>query len=110
MKRPSTSLIAVVTALAAVTGFAAMTAPGESGAASAAPAPQAARLPVERTSLLCPAPSTSDVAETLTTSYTPPGTAAPAAAGTTAPKPTAVLGIAKNPDAPALKKDAKAPG
>ncbi|MEU9858600.1 DUF5719 family protein [Streptomyces sp. NPDC047974] len=110
MKRPSPSLIAVVTALAAVTGFAALTAPGEPGAASAAPAPQAARLPVERTSLLCPAPSTSDVAETLTTSYTPPGAAAAAAAGTTAPKPTAVLGLAKNPDAPALRKGAKAPG
>lgn len=110
MKRPSPSLIAVVTALAAVTGFAALTAPGEPGAASAAPAPRAARLPVERTSLLCPAPSTSDVAETLTTSYTPPGAAAAAAAGTTAPKPSAVLGLAKNPDAPALKKGAKAPG
>ncbi|GHG38584.1 DUF5719 family protein [Streptomyces hydrogenans] len=111
MKRTTLSLIAVATALAAVTGFAALTAPGEPAAASAtAAAPKAARLPVERTSLLCPAPSASEIAETLISSYTPPGTAAaPApAAGTAAAKPTAVLGVAKNPSAPAGKK-AKAP-
>ncbi|MFE5796553.1 DUF5719 family protein [Streptomyces sp. NPDC056503] len=109
MKRPTLSLIAVATALAAVTGFAALTAPGEPAAASAGAAPQAARLPVERTSLLCPAPSSSEIAETLTTSYTPPGTAAPASAGGAgAAKPTAVLGVAKNPAAPAAKK-AQAP-
>ncbi|MER5740265.1 DUF5719 family protein [Streptomyces sp. NPDC002262] len=106
MKRTTLSLIAVATALAAVTGFAALTAPGDPAASAAAPAPQAARLPVERTSLLCPAPSASEIAETLLTSYTPPGTAAaPApAGGGTAAKPTAVLGIAKNPSAPAGKK------
>ncbi|MFF8414888.1 DUF5719 family protein [Streptomyces omiyaensis] len=107
MKRTTLSLIAVATALAAVTGFAALTAPGEPAAASAAPAPQAARLPVERTSLLCPAPSASEIAETLVTSYTPPGTTAPAG-GDTAAKPTAVLGVAGNPNAPA-GKNTKAP-
>ncbi|MGW0469050.1 DUF5719 family protein [Streptomyces sp. NPDC003027] len=68
MKRPTLSLIAVATALAAVTGFAALTAPD--GTTAATPA---ARLPVpvERSSLLCPAPSTSEVAETVYTSYTP---------------------------------------
>ncbi|MFF9146425.1 DUF5719 family protein [Streptomyces sp. NPDC055051] len=110
MKRTTLSLIAVATALAAVTGFAALTAPGEPTAASAAPAPRAARLPVERTSLLCPAPSVSEIAETLTTSYTPPGTTAPAAGTGEAPKPTAVLGIAKNPNAAGKKgKAPKAP-
>ncbi|WP_282697921.1 DUF5719 family protein [Streptomyces sp. CC208A] len=100
MKRTTLSLIAVATALAAVTGFAALTAPGEPAESAAAPAPQAARLPVERTSLLCPAPSTSEIAETLTTSYTPPGAAAPAPTGDgTAAKPTAVLGVAGNPHA-----------
>nr|WP_202559413.1 DUF5719 family protein [Streptomyces sp. SID5914] len=62
------SLIACATALAAVTGFAAVSAPDGSGTDTAAPA---ARLPVERTSLLCPAPSTSDLAETAYTSFTP---------------------------------------
>ncbi|MFE0338649.1 DUF5719 family protein, partial [Streptomyces sp. NPDC058955] len=109
MKRTTLSLIAVATALAAVTGFAALTAPGEPAAATAA-APQAARLPVERTSLLCPAPSGSEIAETLITSYTPPGTAAPAAGAGPAVKPTAVLGVAKNPNAGGKKgKTPKAP-
>ncbi|MFJ4332379.1 MULTISPECIES: DUF5719 family protein [unclassified Streptomyces] len=68
MKRTTLSLIACATALAAITGFAAVSAPDDSGTDTAAPA---ARLPVERTSLLCPAPSTSDLAETAYTSFTP---------------------------------------
>ncbi|MER7961863.1 DUF5719 family protein [Streptomyces ardesiacus] len=68
MKRTTLSLIACATALAAVTGFAAVSAPEDPGKDTAAPA---ARLPVERTSLLCPAPSTSDLAETAYTSFTP---------------------------------------
>ncbi|MFC8877123.1 DUF5719 family protein [Streptomyces ardesiacus] len=68
MKRTTLSLIACATALAAVTGFAAVSAPEGPGKDTAAPA---ARLPVERTSLLCPAPSTSDLAETAYTSFTP---------------------------------------
>ncbi len=108
MKRTTLSLIAVATALAAVTGFAAMTAPGEPAAAPAA-APQAARLPVERTSLLCPAASTSEIAETRVTSYTPPGTAAaPAAGAGKTAEPSAVLAVAKNPNA-GKKGKAKAP-
>ncbi|WP_432083583.1 DUF5719 family protein [Streptomyces sp. WAC 04229] len=68
MKRTTLSLIACAAALAAVTGFAAVATPDGSGTDTAAPA---ARLPVERTSLLCPAPSTSDLAETQYTSFTP---------------------------------------
>ncbi|MFG2524093.1 DUF5719 family protein [Streptomyces sp. NPDC048527] len=66
MNRTTLSLIAASVALAAVTGFAAATAPGGGNSEKAA-----ARLPVERSSLLCPAPSTSDLAETAYTSYTP---------------------------------------
>ncbi|WP_395577128.1 DUF5719 family protein [Streptomyces sp. BK79] len=68
MKRTTLSLFAGVAALAAVTGFAAVSTPDATGADTARPA---ARLPVERTSLLCPAPSTSDLAETTYTSFTP---------------------------------------
>ncbi|GGZ17167.1 DUF5719 family protein [Streptomyces poonensis] len=68
MNRTTLSLIAGATALAAVTGFAALTAPNGSGEPAAK---AAAQLPVERTSLLCPQPSTSDVAETSYTSFTP---------------------------------------
>ncbi|MEU9995998.1 DUF5719 family protein [Streptomyces sp. NPDC050848] len=112
MKRTTLSLIAAATALAAVTGFAALTAPdGSVSVGAKAPA----KLPVERSSLLCPAPSSSELAETDYTSYTPGSTgsgsstaaasaapataqlkAAPTAAtpgGTTAKKP----GAAKAP-------------
>ncbi|MGY6020141.1 DUF5719 family protein [Streptomyces spinosirectus] len=68
MNRTTISLIAGTAALAAVTGFAALSAPGASGADTAK---AAAELPVERTSLLCPTPSTSDIADTSYTSFTP---------------------------------------
>ncbi|MFF4984554.1 DUF5719 family protein [Streptomyces sp. NPDC001046] len=69
MNRTTLSLIAGTTALAAVTGFAALSAPDATGTET--PAKPAAQLPVERTRLLCPAPSTSDIAETTYTSFTP---------------------------------------
>ncbi|MFI9650815.1 DUF5719 family protein [Streptomyces sp. NPDC052040] len=68
MNRTTLSLIAGVAALAAVTGFAALDAPGASGSTTAK---AAARLPVEQTRLLCPEPSTSDIADTTYTSFTP---------------------------------------
>ncbi|MEY2243317.1 DUF5719 family protein [Streptomyces sp. BF23-18] len=68
MNRTTLSLIAAATALAAVTGFATLTPAGASGDSASA---SAARLPVERTSLLCPQPSTSDIADTTYTSFTP---------------------------------------
>ncbi|MEV7235554.1 DUF5719 family protein [Streptomyces sp. NPDC051020] len=68
MKSTSLSLIAGTVALAAVTGFAALTAPGD---VVAGEAKAAARLPVERSSLLCPTPGLSDLAETTYTSFTP---------------------------------------
>ncbi|WP_053741563.1 DUF5719 family protein [Streptomyces sp. NRRL WC-3618] len=68
MNRSTISLIAGTAALAAVTGFASLHTPE---AADAGTAKAAAQLPVERTSLLCPAPSASDLAETTYTSFTP---------------------------------------
>lgn len=69
MNRTTLSLIAGTTALAAVTGFAVLTTPDGSGGDTTAKA--ATQLPVQRTSLLCPRPSSSDVAETAYTSFTP---------------------------------------
>ncbi|MCT7356950.1 DUF5719 family protein [Streptomyces sp. 15-116A] len=69
MNRTTLSLIAGATALTAVTGFAALITPDQ--ATTDDPARTAAHLPVERTSLLCPSPSTSDLAETTYTSFTP---------------------------------------
>ncbi|MFF0139818.1 DUF5719 family protein [Streptomyces sp. NPDC005227] len=68
MNRTTLSLIAGATALAAVTGFAMLQSPDASGDDTAR---AAARLPVERTSLLCPQPSTSEIADTAYTSFTP---------------------------------------
>ncbi|MEV5342619.1 DUF5719 family protein [Streptomyces sp. NPDC052676] len=69
MNRTTLSLIAGASALAAVTAVASVTAPDASGTDTAARA--AAQLPVERTSLACPAPSSSDLAETSYASFTP---------------------------------------
>ncbi|WP_406508349.1 DUF5719 family protein [Streptomyces sp. NBC_00212] len=92
MKRTTLSLAAGAVALAALTGFASLTAPGgstDTGAKSPA------RLPVERSSLLCPAPSISDLAQTTYTAFTPKG-----AAGGPQGKPgTAVLNPAVPPPA-----------
>lgn len=88
MNRTTLSLLAAVTALAAVTGFAALTQPdGAAGPAAVAKAP--VRLPVERSSLLCPAPSTSEVAETLYTSFTPAATGSGGEKGAAELKPSA---------------------
>ncbi|MGI5450068.1 DUF5719 family protein [Streptomyces sp. CA-243310] len=76
-QRAPLTLAAVAAALAAVTGIASLTAPAAPAAEGAA---GASRMPVERSVLTCPAPSTSDIAETTYTSITPgkpgaPGTA-----------------------------------
>jgi hypothetical protein len=68
VNRTTLSLIAGTAALAAVTGFAVLTTPDAAGKDTAG---AAAVLPVERTSLLCPAPSISDLADTSYTSFTP---------------------------------------
>jgi hypothetical protein len=68
VNRTTLSLIAATAALAAVTGLGALTAPDASGTDTAR---AAAYLPVERSTLLCPSPSGSDLAETAYTSFTP---------------------------------------
>ncbi|MFD3452933.1 DUF5719 family protein [Streptomyces sp. NPDC058691] len=73
MNRSALSLIGVTAALAAVTGIATLTG---AGTPEAAPAASAARLPVERSTLTCPAPSDSDFATTQYTSFTPKGDSA----------------------------------
>ncbi|WP_019886845.1 DUF5719 family protein [Streptomyces purpureus] len=104
MKRTTLSLIAAATALAAVTGFAALTAP-DGPQATEAKAP--ARLPVERTSLLCPSPSSSELAETVYTSYTPAGTAAPDAKGGTGADPAPAKAELKPANATLTDPDTK---
>jgi hypothetical protein len=70
VNRSTLSLIGVTAALAAVTGAAALTGAGTPEAATAA---TAARLPVQRSALICPAPSNSDFATTTYTAFTPKG-------------------------------------
>ncbi|MGW2561472.1 DUF5719 family protein [Streptomyces sp. NPDC001514] len=103
MNRTTLSLLAAATALAAVTGLAALTAPDGGDAAAGAKAP--ARLPVERSSLLCPAPTTSDIGETAYTSFTPAGSEADADAESAAELKPSVTTLA-DPDKGAADKDA----
>ncbi|MEV6565779.1 DUF5719 family protein [Streptomyces kronopolitis] len=84
MKRTMMSLIGVAVALGAVTGVAAVNAP-DGGDRTAARG--SARLPVQRSALLCPAPTSSEVGRTDYTAFAPKG----AAAGGDATKGTAAL-------------------
>src|SRR4051812_48003350 len=78
-----TSLIGTAAALAAVTGIAAVAAPGGTPETPGG----ATRLPVQRSALLCPPPTSSDVGETTYTAFVPGG----AAAGADTKKGTAKL-------------------
>jgi hypothetical protein len=68
VNRTTLSLIAAGTTLAAVTAAAAVTVPGDETAGGTA---DAQRLPVQRSTLVCPRPSSSDLAETRYTAFTP---------------------------------------
>lgn len=70
MNRSTLSLAGAVVALAVLTGAASMTGGDDS---HTAPAASSSRLPVQRSTLLCPEPSTSEFADTTYTSFTPPG-------------------------------------
>lgn len=98
MNRTTLSLIAAITALAAVTGVASLTAGSSDDTAPAAKA--AARLPVERSTLVCPTPTSSDVAATTYTAYTPKGAGAQGAK-----KGTAALLPAQGPEDEGTQKD-----
>ncbi|MFJ1809740.1 MULTISPECIES: DUF5719 family protein [unclassified Streptomyces] len=113
MNRTTLSLIAGTAALAAVTGFATLNQPDTSAPDTAK---AAAELPVERTSLLCPSPSTSDLAETTYTSFTPvtkgtdgDGTAELVAATAESPAATTDKADSKTTDKASGKKKATKP-
>ncbi|MCD9144611.1 DUF5719 family protein [Streptomyces albireticuli] len=74
MKRTTLSLFGAVAALAAATGLAVVAAPA--GGEGTTPAKAASRQPVQRSAALCPAPTSSDVGETVYTAFTPPTTGA----------------------------------
>ncbi|MGV9314646.1 DUF5719 family protein [Streptomyces sp. NPDC003691] len=105
-------LLAAVAALAAITGIAALTGPGtpEGNARAAAPA----RMPVERSILLCPSAGAPDAAAgTLYTSFTPnapagraPSGSAPSGSGTTTNPGATTPG----PSAPAVTPAPGKPG
>ncbi|MFT2019938.1 DUF5719 family protein [Streptomyces sp. 796.1] len=85
MNRTTLSLLAAATALAALTGVASVTADSGSdadGSTGGKGAPAATRMPVERSGLVCPAPTTSELAETTYTAFTPKGKTAGGTKGT----------------------------
>ncbi|MEU9609350.1 DUF5719 family protein [Streptomyces sp. NPDC048057] len=96
MKPTTTSLLAAVAALGAVTALAAVTAPGTP--VTTVETKLTPRLPVERSNLLCPAPSNAEVAETTYTSFTPKPSGPPhstqAAKGTAELRPGTVQLVA----------------
>ncbi|MBH1932710.1 hypothetical protein I5Q34_00105 [Streptomyces sp. AV19] len=98
MKRTTLSLFATAAALAAVTGVALVTGPSQDG--TAAPRPSAARMPVQHTSVLCPAPTSSEVGETTYTAYAPGG-------GRGETKPADLLPAADGKKDDAKKRDGK---
>ncbi|WP_340561090.1 DUF5719 family protein [Streptomyces sp. GSL17-111] len=71
LNRPALALAAAVTALAAVSGVAAVTTSADG--AGTPSASSAERLPVQRSTLVCPQPSTSELGETHLTAFTPGG-------------------------------------
>lgn len=90
MNRTIFTFAGAVVALAAVTGVAAVAAPGEDtqDAGSAV----TAHKPVERSTLACPQPSTSDVAETAYTAFTPKGAGAKKGSAALRPAETVDMG------------------
>ncbi|MGP3989372.1 DUF5719 family protein [Streptomyces sp. 3N207] len=102
MNRTVLSFGAVAVALAAVTGVAALTAPDEA-AQRGESAKAAAHKPVERSTLVCPQPSASDVAETSYEAFTPKG--GPGKKGSAALYP-AELAETDTPQSPEEDKDA----
>ncbi|MEV5243233.1 DUF5719 family protein [Streptomyces cinnamoneus] len=71
MKRTTLSLFAVTASLAVVTGVAALNPPSDGD--DSGTRTTAARMPVQRSTLLCPAPTSSEVGDTTYTAFTPPG-------------------------------------
>jgi hypothetical protein len=78
VNRSTLSLGGAVAALLALTAAASLTGGNDS---SSAPAAAAVRLPVQRSTLLCPAPSSSDFATTQYTSFTPAASGGSGASG-----------------------------
>ncbi|MEU7041547.1 DUF5719 family protein [Streptomyces varsoviensis] len=70
MNRTTLTFFGAVAALAAVTGVAAVTVPAEPAKSTAK---AAERLPVQRSTLVCPPPPPSEVGETTYTAFTPQG-------------------------------------
>jgi hypothetical protein len=121
VNRNSISLAGAVAALAVLTGAAVVSG---AGGKDTAPVASAARLPVQRSNLLCPAPSASEFANTTYTSFTPQTVGGAAGTGSARLVPTTakakapatltaagkpVTGSTDKPDAPALIGTADGP-
>ena len=101
MNRSILTVGGAVVALAAVTGVAAVAAPGEGGDEGGS----VARKSVERTTLVCPRPSDSEVAESAYTAYSPEG--ADSRKGTAELRPLALAELDGSDDGKGKKKDDK---
>ncbi|MGI5338295.1 DUF5719 family protein [Streptomyces sp. CA-181903] len=114
MGRTTLSLFATAAALAAVTGVAVVTAPsGDAGSGAgtgtARATRSAARMPVQRSAVVCPAPTSSEVAETTYTAFSPgaPATAKAATGGRDARRPADLLPVTTTKSQAPAKKSEK---
>ncbi|MBZ4324319.1 DUF5719 family protein [Streptomyces huiliensis] len=115
MKRTTVSLFATVAALAAVTGVAVVAGPssddGGDGGSGTRSVKSAAHMPVQRSAVVCPAPASSEVAETTYTAFSPgaPASAKAAAGGRDTRRPADLLPLTTTKSqAPATKDEKKA--
>ncbi|MBQ1160693.1 hypothetical protein KBZ21_21760, partial [Streptomyces sp. A73] len=104
MNRTVLSFGAVAVALAAVTGVAALSAPDEA-AQGGESAKAAAHKPVERSTLVCPRPSASDVAETAYEAFTPKGGTGKKGSAALYPAELVETGTPQSPDDEGGRKD-----
>lgn len=110
--RTTLSLFATAAALAAVTGVAVVAAPSGdagSGSGTARATRSAARMPVQRSAVVCPAPTSSEVAETTYTAFSPgaPASAKAGAGGRDARRTADLLPMTTTSSRPPAKKDGK---
>jgi Family of unknown function (DUF5719) len=89
VKRTTVSLIGAAATLVVVAGIASATAPGGGHDGASA---TAARMPVQRTTVTCPAPSQSEFADTTYTAFSPGGGTGTGGKATLLPAPSAEIG------------------
>lgn len=107
VNRTTASLAGAVAGLAVIAGIASATAPSDIRPDAHA---AATRMPVQRTTVTCPAPSSSEVADTTYTAFSPGGGTGSGGKAALLPAPDDQPGTASSPSATSGGKDKKGKG